>query len=243
VLLPFDRAMAALSPEQFVRRYLTEGLRPGAVVVGEDFRFGSNREGDTDTLRRLLQPRGIEVEVVEPIADEGTPGTRKLSSTDIRRAVDQGEVAAAARMLGRWHAVHGTVVTGDRRGRTLGFPTANVSAPEAYMPKTGVYATALSVWQPDAPDTGKVFASVSNVGTNPTFTEDGAPVRLEVHVFDHDLGERLYGAEVEVSFIARLRDELRFSGAEPLVEQMHKDVDDARAYLTDEALRNLVAPP
>jgi riboflavin kinase/FMN adenylyltransferase len=241
VLLRFDLHMAAMSPAEFARVYLSEGLRPVAVVVGSDFRFGAERSGDAHMLRDLLAAERIAVDVVEPVVGDAGPG--KLSSSDIRRAVDEGDVRRAADMLGRWHAVQGTVVEGDRRGRTLGFPTANIDAPGAFMPKTGVYATALAVWDRDAPDYGEVWPSVANVGTSPTFTDDGAPVRLEVHVLDEDLQERLYGADVEVSFVARLRDELKFSNADVLVEQMHRDVELARPYLTDDALRNLVAPP
>jgi riboflavin kinase/FMN adenylyltransferase len=244
VLLPFDRAMAELSPEAFVQTYLVDGLRPTAVVVGEDFRFGADRRGDVQALRELLEPAQIEVHVVEPVPapDSKDRGPTKLGSTDVRRALDAGEVERAGILLGRWHAVTGQVVQGHRRGRTLGFPTANVDYRDGYLPPIGIYATALVVWDEHGPDSGRVWPSVTSIGRNPTFGDD-APVTLEVYVVDEDLGERLYGAWVEVSFLARLRGEQRFGSAKALVEQIQRDIEQARTHFTPRNIDRVVVPP
>ncbi len=250
VLLPFDRAMAQTSPEDFVQQVLLDGLRPRAVVVGEDFRFGRARQGDGEALARLLAPAGIEVERVGAVpvppaarSPQHDPQS-KLGATAIRRAVEAGEVERAGAMLGRWHSVAGTVVHGARRGRTIGFPTANIEAPGAFLPEPGVYAGALAVWSPNGPAAGAVWPAVANLGRNPTFVEGsgGAPLRLEAHVIDQDLGEHLYGLEVEFSFATRLRGEQRFDGPEALIQQIRRDVDAARAAV-DPELPDVIAPP
>jgi riboflavin kinase / FMN adenylyltransferase len=240
VLLPFDRSMASLDPDAFVRRYVVEGLRPSTLVVGEDFRFGARRAGDVTTLERLLRDSPIDLEVVAPVPLPEVGMDAKLSSSDIRRAVEAGAVERAGDMLGRWHAVLGTVTSGAKRGRKLGFPTANV-ATEGFLPREGIYATAIAVWDAGSPDYGRVWPSVSSVGRNPTFV-DGGPVTLETYVLDEDLGERLYGLEVEVSFIARLRDQQKFDDTEGLVARMHEDVEQARPHLHPGNLAHLVAP-
>jgi riboflavin kinase / FMN adenylyltransferase len=240
VLLPFDRTMASLEPAAFVQRYLLDGMRPTVVVVGEDFRFGARRAGDVAMLEQLLAGTPIGVEAIRAVALPGSPAAEKLSSSDIRRAVESGDVARAGDLLGRWHAVLGTVTTGAKRGRALGFPTANI-ATDGFLPREGVYATALAVWDEASPDYGRVWPSVSSVGRNPTFVEEG-PVVLETYVLDEDLGERLYGVEVEVSFVARLRDELKFDHPEALVDRMRRDVAEARPHLDPDNLARLVTP-
>ena len=248
VLLPFDREMSSLPPDAFARRFLLDGLRPCAMAVGRDFRFGANRAGDVGQLRMLLARGGIALEVVDPVpmptaaepTSEAIP--HKLGSTDVRKAIDAGAVDRAGLMLGRWHSVAGVVETGARRGRTIGFPTANLGYEHAYLPPLGVYATALSVWDPSSPDYGTVWPAVTNVGRNPTFTDAGAPVTVETHVLDRDLGDQLYGVEIEVSFIAHLRSEVKFSGPEALIEQIRRDVEAARAHLTPEALAKVLRP-
>lgn len=249
VLLPFDREMALMSAEQFVHRVLVEGLRPAAVVVGEDFRFGRGREGDAERLGQLLAPAGIEVRrvaavPVPPSAREpGVELDAKLSATTVRRAVEAGHVERAGAMLGRWHSVAGTVVAGAKRGRTIGFPTANIEAPSGFLPAPGVYAGVLVVWSKTGPCASQAWPAVANLGRNPTFDGSGAALRLEAHAIDQALGEQLYGLEVELSFVARLRDEQRFAGPSALVEQIRRDVDAARPHLTPRALAFATTPP
>lgn len=252
VLLPFDRDMARMSAEDFVRTMLVDGLRPAAVVVGEDFRFGRGREGDGTRLAELLAPAGIEVARVPAVAVpeaarvEGADPSHKLGATAIRTAVRRGDVERAGAMLGRWHSVAGTVVHGQHRGRTIGFPTANIDAPGGFLPTAGVYAAVLAVWSPDGPHAGAIWPAAANLGTNPTFrasAEQGLPpLSLEAHVIDQDLGEQLYGLEVELSFVARLRDEQRFDGPAALVAQLERDVASARQHLDSAALTRVVMP-
>jgi riboflavin kinase / FMN adenylyltransferase len=252
VLLPFDHAVARMSAEEFVQQVLVEGLRPAAVVVGQDFRFGRGREGDGEALTRLLAPAGIAVQCVPAVPipaaarEPGADPEAKLGATSVRQAVQAGQVERAGAMLGRWHAVAGTVVPGAKRGRTLGFPTANIHAPDAFLPAPGVYAGVLAVWSETGPHAGRVWPAVINLGHNPTFVEtdpDSPPLRLEAHAIDRALGEQLYGLEVELSFVARLRDERRFDGPAALVEQIHRDVEAARRCLPPSALAFAVAPP
>jgi len=133
-------------------------------------------------------------------------------------------------------------VHGDARGRALGFRTANIEVDNELLPPPGVYATVLSVWSPSAPDFGAVWASVSNLGTRPTFTDGAAPLRLECHVLDHDLGDRLYDVHVEVAFVARLRPEQRFDGAAALTAQIQQDAADGRARIDAAAIAAIVPP-
>lgn len=241
VLLPFDHEMAALEPTTFVHRYLLGGLAPAAIVVGADFRFGAGRAGDAKLLAELAQPHNIEVIAVEPVPLADASIT-KLSSSDIRQAVAAGDVQRAGQLLGRWHAVAGSVVHGAKRGRTLGFPTANLKVSGGMIPATGIYASALAVWDQGSADAGMVWPSVTSIGHNPTFADKDSPVSVETFVLDQDLQERLYGVEVEVSFVQRLRGELRFDSAEALVQRMHQDVSDARPWLAPAAIAKVVQP-
>jgi riboflavin kinase/FMN adenylyltransferase len=242
VLLRFDQAMAALSAQAFVQRYMLEGLRPQLVIVGEDFRFGADRKGSTLDLGELLAPSGMSVSVVPDLCAPFDPSTR-LSSSVIRAALTEGAVERASTLLGRPHAVLGSVARGTRRGRKLGFPTANVDCPGAFLPKPGTYAAALTVWERTSRYFGQIWPSVANLGQRPTFTagSDRPPV-LEVHVLDVDLGDDLYGAEVEVSFVRRLRDELAFPDVDGLVAQIHADIDASRPYLSQDNLVEVIRP-
>lgn len=250
VLLPFDRDLAALEPAEFVQRHLVP-LQPARVVVGADFRFGAGRRGDAAMLSSLLAAHGIAVDIVDPIADaDETPTLHthdataheaahdKIGSRRIRDAIAAGHVDQARHWLGRPHAVLGTVVTGDRRGRTIGVPTANV-ATAGLLPARGVYAVWLVVLG-DVP--GEPMAGVANVGVNPTF-EGQRALRLEVHVVDRDLGESLYGREVEVWFVERIRDEQRFSGVDALVAQIQHDIAAGRARLADASADGVLPAP
>lgn len=240
-MLTFDREVAAMTPVRFTDHFLVEGLRPAGVVVGEDFRYGARRAGDVATLRADLQPHGIEVHVVEEVSDDDG---RKLGSTAVREHLDAGEVAAAAEILGRWHAVEGTVLHGAARGRELGFRTANVRSDGAMVPARGVYAVLVSVTDPAHPDFGAVWPATANVGQNPTFADGAATTTgLEVHVMDRDLGDSLYDRRIEVGFVARLRDEKRFDGVEQLRAAIETDVEAARRVFAGEPAAALPGRP
>lgn len=216
-VIEFNDDVRQLSPEEFVKEYIVDGLNAAIVAVGEGFRFGFGAEGNVDTLRMCANEYGFEV-VVTPIVD--LHGTEVRSST-IRAAIASGGVALAARMLGRPFEIEGIVVPGDARGRAIGFPTANITMPECLVqPATGVYVVRCEV-------DGSLFDAVSNVGTRPTF--GGGEETIEVHLLDADLD--LYGKTMRVQFIDRLRNEQRFTSAETLVAQIKSDIEHARAVL------------
>ncbi len=238
VLLPFTRALAETPAEVFVRTTLVEGLRPAAVVVGASFRFGRGRAGTPDDLARLCRPVGIEVSVLDEVPAPPACAGGPLSSTEIRRRLRAGDVAGAACLLGRPHAVEGVVVRGAGRGRALGFPTANVARVENALPAPGIYAGALRVRDrgADAP----LWVAAISLGRNPTFEGPGAPLVLEVHALDADVD--LYGAPVEVAFVQRLRDEQAFPSADALVRQIRDDVARTRACVDVAALAEVWPP-
>ena len=218
LVLPFDEELAALSPERFARAALVEELNVCKILVGEDFRFGHDRAGDVSTLREIGKKDGFDADAVGLL--EGDEG--KISSSDVRLLLGSGQVEGAAVLLGRPYRLWGTVVEGDRRGRDLGFPTANIAPhPQACLPGNGVYA---GWWVSEA---GRLPAAI-NVGVRPTFRSDDKRL-CEVHVLDFE-GD-LYGATGEVEFAAYLRPELKFDSAEALIEQMRSDVSDARRRL------------
>jgi riboflavin kinase/FMN adenylyltransferase len=220
--LPFDRDVAGWSPQEFVDRVLVTGLHARAVVVGANFRFGHRAAGDVAALRDLGAGRGFAAEGIEL---DGGP--QVWSSTYVRTCLAAGDVAGAAEALGRPYAVRGVVVRGDQRGRELGYPTANVPTDAlTTAPADGVYAGWLR-----RPDTGERYPAAISVGTNPTF--DGERERrVESYVLDRtDL--ELYGVEVEVSFVQRLRGMTAFDSVESLVTQMAADVDRARDLLEE----------
>ncbi|WP_062306174.1 bifunctional riboflavin kinase/FAD synthetase [Alicyclobacillus sendaiensis] len=218
----FDRAFQQLEPAAFVDGYLVP-LRVRHVVVGPDFRFGRGGQGTVDVLRHLGQERGFDVTVVQPVEEHG----HKVSSSRIREHLREGRVEAAQALLGRPYVISGEVVHGDKRGRTIGFPTANLGGIDAYvLPKAGVYAVFVEV--EDAPDTCISHAfGVLNAGYRPTV--DGRAFQLEVHLLDFD-GD-LYGKTLRVSFLRRIRDEVKFDGLEALKTQIARDCDAARALV------------
>ena len=215
----FDAAYAAQSPEHWVDQNLVEQLSARVVVVGSDFQFGAKRAGNVARLRELGTSRGFEVVEVGPVL----LGER-VSSTRIRDALRTGDVATATSMLGRVHEVDGTVVTGHRRGRTIGFPTANLDCDRVLMPADGVYAVIARVL-----DRPGILRGVANLGTRPTFA---AGRSVEAHLFDFD-GD-LYGARLRVGFVARLRGEQKFDGVDALRAQIARDADTARSLLERE---------
>ena len=222
-VLAFSREMAGWSPEEFIKRALVDELKASVVVVGENFRFGSRAAGDVDLLRSAGPQAGF---TVEGLTLEG--GAAPFSSTLVREHVAAGHMPEAAEVLGRPHEVCGVVVEGDRRGRSLGFPTANVPVDDMYaVPPDGVYAGRLDVG-------GEVLAAAISVGTNPTF--DGRDRRVEAYAIDRpaDGGTlELYGKLVRVEFVRRLRGMDVFDTVDALVAQMHEDVADTRSVLAD----------
>lgn len=230
LMLTFDRSLADLTPREFVQHVLVDALDVRVVLVGDDFRFGAGGAGNPDVLRELGTEFGFGVEVVGDVRaiDRG----RRVSSTWIRELLTEGDVAGAARLLGRPPAVWGEVVHGLKRGRELGYPTANLSPDlEGFVPADGVYAGWLvDEGSADGLRPGIRYAAAISVGTNPTF--DDVPVRqVEAYVLDEtDLD--LYGHRVAVQFTHRVRGMVAFEGIDALVQQMADDVEKVREALT-----------
>jgi riboflavin kinase/FMN adenylyltransferase len=215
-LLDFDDALRRIEAPRFVEDVVAGAMRARLVVVGTDFRFGHERRGDIAMLATMGRRLGFRTVGIEPVASGGT-----ISSTRIRDLVTAGAVGRATALLGRPHAVRGVVVEGDRRGRTIGFPTANLAVdPEVALPANGVYAARVD-WLGDR------YEGVTNVGVRPTF--GGLALVVETHLLDFD-GD-LYGETLDVSFIERIRDEQRFDGVDALVGQIRRDVARARSLL------------
>ena len=222
-VLPFTRELAALSPEEFVETHLVAPFAPRALVVGADFALGRGRAGNVERLRAIGAGHGFTVEPVALLAEDGAV----VSSSRIRAALAEGRVGEAARWLGRRYSLVGLVVHGDKIGRTLGWPTANLRLhDEKAVPALGIYA----VWARIAGE--QVWrAGAMSVGIRPTF--DGKLRTLEVHLLDWD-GD-LYGKDVEVQFVEWLRPELKFDGRDALVAAIGADVEKTRERLADPA--------
>ena len=220
-VLPFTLEFSHLAPDDFVRTVLVERLHAAVVVVGEDFRFGHKAAGDVQLLAKLGEKYEFTTEGMPLLVADGTT----LSSTSIRQMLAEGDVAAAAKALGRPHRVEGVVVRGHQRGRALGFPTANLETPpHTAIPADGIYAGWLASLDDEGRDVQRWPAAIS-IGTNPTFGEGEQTV--EAYALDRtDLD--LYGVHAAIDFAARLRGTLRFDSVDALVEQMHRDVDQAR---------------
>jgi riboflavin kinase / FMN adenylyltransferase len=220
-VIAFSREVAAWSPQEFVEWVLVDGLHASAVVVGANFRFGARASGDVATLREEGARHDF---AVEGIALDGGP--QVWSSTYVRTCLAAGDVEGASEALGRPYAIVGTVVRGDRRGRGLGYPTANVPTHGLAAPADGVYAGWLTL--PDAPEADPLPAAIS-VGSNPTF--DGERERrVEAYVLDRSDLE-LYDVPVKISFVARIRGMVAFDGVDALLAAMADDVERARMIL------------
>jgi riboflavin kinase/FMN adenylyltransferase len=217
LVLPFTRELAAVPPDEFVKKYLVKGMAMHEMVIGYDYAFGKGRAGNYEMLKKLGRDEGFGVERIGPVLVEGAV----VSSTRIRDLVRAGQVWDARALLGRFYIVRGMVARGrDRGGRLLGFPTANLKLTDELVPKTGVYA----VW---AVTGGKPHQAVANIGYNPTFGNEAMSV--EVHVLDFD--SDLYEKTIDVHFVQRLRSEKKFDGVDQLKEQIGRDVNLARTIL------------
>jgi riboflavin kinase/FMN adenylyltransferase len=217
VVHPFNHEVAQLSAHEFVSR-LHQHLGMQRLCVGHDFALGHNREGNIPTLEKLGVEFGYQLEVIGPIS----LSDQEVSSSQIRSALGEGDVEQAARLLGRPYKISGRVIHGDGRGSQLGIPTANLDVwPEQILPKVGVYACRARVGDRD-------LQAVTNVGVRPTFNAAPSPL-VETHLLDFEA--HLYRQKINLAFIARLRDEQRFSGIPALVAQIQKDIQSAREIL------------
>lgn len=220
--LRFDTPLAGLDAESFLRDVLAGGLGIRHIVAGADFRFGTRRGGDAEMLRRLGPRLGFGVTIAPLVSD----AQGDFSSTAIRQALTEGRPADAARMLGHWHRIEGEVRHGDKRGRDLGFPTANLWLDGLHLPRFGVYAVRVDVLT--GPHAGR-YGGAASLGVRPTFGTNRP--NLEVHLLDFT-GD-LYGAEISVALVAYQRPELKFDGIETLIVQMRADVIETRHLLAE----------
>jgi riboflavin kinase/FMN adenylyltransferase len=217
--VPFHDSFSRISPEQFIKEVLVDLIRPELVVVGPNYTFGSQGQGSPELLTRLGNLYGFQVEVMESVFIDD----KMISSTMIRKLINAGEVETAAKLLARNYSITGKVVHGDGRGRTLGFPTANLDFPSnSVIPADGVYAVRIRI-------DDELYQGVANIGTNPTFRVDNR--RLEVHIFNYTAD--LYGKDIAVLFQKQLRPERTFAGKDQLIDQIHQDVIQARNILNN----------
>jgi riboflavin kinase/FMN adenylyltransferase len=221
----FDSSFAAWPPARFARDLVSRALQARLVVVGENFRFGAKREGDLALLRALGGELGFEVRVHAVAADAHGP----YSSTRARDAIVAGDLAEAIQVLGRPHALSGTVVRGDARGRALGFPTANLGGVAELLPPDGVYA--VEVVQIDGPPGAPPTPGVTNIGIRPTVTDGAQAGRRTIETFLLDFDGDLYGARLRLRLRERLRGEKKFSSLDELRREIERDVERARAVL------------
>lgn len=221
----FDEKLAALDAEEFVD-LLAFKMKVSGVVIGHDFHFGRGREGTPARMLELCKARGLECLIAPAVVE----GTDPVSSSAIRAALEEGDIATANRLLGyRWF-IHAEVRHGDKRGRVLGYPTANMRLPEDCRLRHGIYAVRASVG-------GKLVAGVASFGRRPTF-DNGAPL-LEVHLFD--FAGDLYGQQLDVEFTGWIRGEERFDGVEALIAQMDKDSEEAKRLLAQDETVSMIA--
>ncbi len=215
---PFDSEVADLSAREFMAR-LKEHLGISHLLMGYDFALGKSREGDATRLTELGREMGYTTEVIEAVSDE----SGVISSTEIRKLISVGGVSDAAKLLGRNYSLQGPVIHGDGRGQKIGIPTANIEYPkDKVIPANGIYAA--WAWVDD-----RKYMSAVNIGINPTFTPDKQTPNVEAYILDFD--QDIYGQDVKIEFVARLRDELKFDSVKALVEQIQKDIAKVREVL------------
>jgi riboflavin kinase/FMN adenylyltransferase len=221
IVYPFTRSFSQLGYKDFVEKILVEKMNTRCLVVGYDHRFGKNREGGFEYLKECARKHEFDIEKLDALlVDESN-----VSSTKIRQSLEAGNIERANRYLGYRFTLHGTVVEGQRVGRKIGFPTANIEASDVHkiIPGYGVYAVEIKL-------DGKNYKGMLNIGTRPTFNNNADNRSIEVHIFNFS-GD-IYNKEITLTFIGKIRDEQKFSGPEALVEQLKKDKESAQRILT-----------
>ena len=216
ICLRFQQTLAQLSAQDFVERLLVGEVGARFVIVGDDFRFGKGRSGDLHMLQEMGKTRGFDAISTETLMS----GNERVSSSQIRLLLAAGDMDGAAALLGRPYSMMGRVIHGDKRGRELGFPTANIAIKRSKSPMLGVFAVQVSGVD------GAVYEGVANIGTRPVFA--GSQVLLEVHLLNFD--RNIYGSHLQVNFLKRLRAEQKFESIDLLTEQIRKDIEAARLY-------------
>ncbi len=224
ICLRFNSELASLSPRDFVKRLLIEGLDIRHLVVGDDFRFGKDRQGNYATLEKMADEFGYQLEHTNTCSFAG----ERISSTRIRQALANDDLNLARELLGRDYAISGRVVHGDKRGKSLGFPTANMELHRLHSPVAGVYVTRVHIMRRRQGADETIHPAVTSVGTRPMF--DGEGMRLETHILDFD--ESLYAKHIRVVFLKKLRAEDNFSNVDDLIKAIATDIENARQYFS-----------
>lgn len=219
----FNQPFSALSPQAFIETVLVGTLQAKWVLVGDDFRFGAKRAGDFTLLKHSGQQLGFEAEFLPTVQINGG----RSSSTAVREALAAGDMAGAATLLGRPYSISGRVVHGDKLGREIGFPTANIQLQHNRPPLSGIFAVEVCDIS-SMPLANKPWQGVASLGTRPTVKENGRPT-LEAFIFD--FRDELYGRRLRVDFLKKLRDEEKYPGLDALIAQINKDVENARSFL------------
>ena len=217
---PFTHEFAKLSPEDFLENWLFLSLNPREMVVGYDFAFGADRKGTLHKLKEICMKNKIQLEIISPFEKNNMI----VSSSKIREFIRRGEMIQAYEFLGRPYYLNGTVTRGDQRGRTLGFPTANLDVPWKLKPRVGVYATRAFV-------EGKEYLSMTNVGWNPTVSNNKKNVKIETHLFDFN--KEIYGEEIKLMFYKFLREECKFNSLEELKSQLAIDKKNSQEFFSE----------
>jgi riboflavin kinase/FMN adenylyltransferase len=227
IVVKFDREFASQPADDFLRNIVHDRLQAREVYLGQGFAFGKDRGGNIDLLRKMGSELGFVADEVEEVQLRG----RRISSSVIRGLLAEGKVNVARRMLGRPYGVEGVIIRGNRRGHTIGFPTANLKPKNRVIPRYGVYATATlvdGVWR----------TSITNIGVRPTFENETEP-SIETYIFDFD--EDIYGDAIRVRFLHRIRDERKFSGIDELKVQIARDAQRARNYFGHQGVKDVLA--
>ena len=221
ICVPFTKEFATISAKEFVQNVLLKSIGMKAIIVGKDYTFGKNREGDIELLKTYAKNLGFEIIVADWIqTSKNWPG--RISSTRTRELIMEGKVDEAQKLLGRYYQIRGKVTTGrDRGGKLLGFPTANIILQNELCPKNGIYAVTVEY-------SGKIYQGVANIGFSPTF--DDHIFSVEVYILDFN--ENIYGQKIRVNFVQRIRDEKKFSNIPELSDQIKKDIVRARNILS-----------
>lgn len=219
IIEAFTLEFSKTSAIDFMQEYIFDKLNPKTIIVGHDFSFGSSREGNLNFLEKQCELKGVKLVIIPPFKKDERP----VSSSRIRDELGDGHISNAEVLLGRRYYLRGHVEQGFQRGRLIGVPTANIIPDVEFIPRKGVYCTQTKVQ-------GKYYQSISNIGVNPTFSEEGTlkPVKIESHIFDFN--EQLYGQEVEVVLRHFIRDERKFSGLDELKSQIYLDVKTAKEW-------------
>jgi len=215
----FNRSFAKIEPQKFIKDILVDKLGVKAIFVGEDFRFGKGRSGDITLIEKLAPQYGYELHAVSAFKE----GQKVISSTRIRHLIGESKLNEAVQLLGRPVSVSGKVIKGSQRGKSLGYPTANVNYESDILPPQGVYVVKVLLSK-------KTYPAIANLGLRPTFDNKISKLHLEVHIFD--FSKNIYGKQVRVEFLKKIRNEKKFTGPQELVIQIRKDEAMARRYFS-----------